>query len=383
MPLETVDAASPDACATEAAAPAAVQLTVVIPTLNERENVAPMVARLRDALKGLRWEAIFVDDGSIDGTAETIAGISRKDPSIRLMRRHRRRGLASAVIDGGLETTAPVVAVIDADGQHDEAILPQLYATVAAGAADVAVGTRYTGGGSLGDLGDARARISRVATRATAIATGTRLSDPMSGYFAISQRALLDALPRLSNIGFKILLDLLLSSPRALTVVEHPYRFRSRAAGVSKLDSVVIVQFVAMLLEKRIGRWMPTRLAMFLSVGALGLLVHLVVLKAGLSLARVNFELAQITAVIAAIAFNFFLNNAFTYHDRRLRGWSAVRGLASFYLVCGFGAFANVGIAELLFTAEHRWWLAGLAGAAVGALWNYAVSSFLTWQIRS
>src|SRR5262249_43156678 len=134
--------------------------------------------------------------------------------------------------------------------------------------------------------------------------------------------------------------------------------------------------------EKRIGRLMPMRLVMFLAVGALGVLVHLATLKAGIALAGLAFEPAQIAAVIGAVAFNFFLNNMFTYHDRPLRGWSALRGLASFYLVCGFGAFANTGIADLLFTTEHRWWVAGLAGATIGALWNYAASSFLTWQDR-
>jgi dolichol-phosphate mannosyltransferase len=232
----------------------------------------------------------------------------------------------------------------------------------------------------MGDLDGMRARVSRTATRAAAIATGTRLSDPMSGYFVISQQAFIDALPKLSNVGFKVLLDLLLSSPRTLTVVEYPYCFRSRTAGVSKLDSLVVAQFLAMLIEKRIGRWAPMRLVMFLSVGALGMLVHLATLKSGIALAGMDFDHAQIAAVIVAIAFNFFLNNIFTYRDLRLKGWRMVRGLMSFYLVCGFGALANAGIADLLFTTGHSWWAAGLAGAGIGALWNYAASSFLTWQ---
>jgi len=356
------------------------ELAVVIPTLNGHDNIVPLLAGLRAALEGIAWEAIFVDDGSTDGTRETIAEIGRSDRAVRLIRRYGRRGLSSAVTEGALATTARIVAVIDADGQHDEAILPQLFAAVASGSADVAVGTRYAAGGSTGDLDRNRTRISRLATKAAALITGTQLSDPMSGFFVVRQSSLLAALPRLSGTGFKILLDLLASSPTPLTVVERPYCFRRRVAGTSKLDGLVALQFVTMLIEKRIGWLVPIRLVMFLSVGALGLIVHLAMLKLLFRLAGTSFNAAQVFAVIAAVAFNFFLNNAFTYRDRRLRGRAIIRGLASFYMVCGLGALANIGIADLLYSTEHRWWLAGIAGATIGAVWNYASSSFLTWR---
>jgi dolichol-phosphate mannosyltransferase len=358
------------------------ELALIIPTLNEHDNIRPLLAALRETLAGLSWEAIFVDDGSRDGTAELIAGIGREDRSVRLIRRHRRRGLSSAVVEGALATTAPVVAVIDADRQHDEAILPALYRAVTRGGADVAVGTRYTKGGSMGGLSAARTRISRFATKAAAIVTRASLSDPMSGFFVIRQSCLLEALPRLSTTGFKVLLDLLVSSPQPLRVAEVPYHFRCRTAGESKLDSLVALQFGAMLVEKLSGGWFPPRLIMFGAVGALGLLVHLAILSAMLYGFHLAFPVAQMTAVVSTIAFNFYLNNSFTYRDRRLRGMAAARGLASFYLVCGIGAVANVGIGDLVFSTEHRWWLAGIAGAAIGAVWNYAASSFLTWQDR-
>lgn len=365
-----------DAGATE------LQLAVVVPTLNERQNIVPLLAGLARALDGINHEVIFVDDASTDGTPELIARIGRGNRSVRLLRRHGRRGLSSAVTEGALATTAPVVAVIDADGQHDEAVLPQLYAAVAGGTADIAVGTRYTAGGSVGGLDRRRAFISRLATRIAAIATGTRLSDPMSGLFVIRQNRLLAAVPRLSGTGFKILLDLLASSPQPLRVAELPYRFRARLSGASKLDSAVALQFIAMLVDKILGGVVPLRLIQFLAVGALGLVVHLAVLRLLLGGGGISFHQAQATAVIGSVAFNFFLNNAFTYRDRRLHGSAIVRGLATFYLVCGVGALANVGVAGLVYATEPRWWLAGIAGAAIGAMWNFSASSLFTWKTR-
>ena len=371
-----------DAAAGAAARPRALELALIIPTLNEHDNVRPLLAALRGTLAGLSWEAIFVDDGSTDGTAELIAEIGREDRSVRLIRRHRRRGLASALVDGALATAAPIVAVIDADRQHDEAILPALYRAVASGEAEVAVGTRYVDGGSMGGLSAARTRISQLATRAAAIVTRASLSDPMSGFFVIRQSCLLKALPRLSTTGFKLLLDILVSSPQPLRVVELPYHFRCRTAGESKLDSLVALQFGAMLVEKLAGGRVPPRLIMFGAVGTLGLLVHLVILNLALNGLGFAFATSQVIAVALTIAFNFYLNNRFTYRDQRLHGAAAIRGLVSFYLVCGLGAVANVGVGDLVFSSEHRWWLAGIAGAAIGAVWNYAASSFLTWQNR-
>jgi dolichol-phosphate mannosyltransferase len=358
------------------------ELALIIPTLNEHDNIRPLLADLRATLAGLSWEAIFVDDGSTDGTPELVAAIGREDRAVRLIRRHRRRGLASAVVEGALATTAPIVAVIDADRQHDETILPELYRAVAGGDAEVAVGTRYGHGGSMGALSETRTRISRLATRAAAIVTHAPLSDPMSGFFVVRHDCLLTTLPRLSSTGFKVLLDILVSSPKPLKVAEVPYHFRARTAGESKLDSLVALQFGAMLIEKLAGGRVPPRLIMFGAVGALGLLVHLAILNLLLNGFGLAFTVAQASAVLLTIAFNFSLNNRFTYRDRRLRGLAALRGLASFYLVCGLGAVANIGVGELIYSNEHRWWLAGIAGAAIGAVWNYAASSFLTWQDR-
>lgn len=356
------------------------ELAIIIPTLNEAQNVRPLLDRIEAALTGVVWEAIFVDDNSSDGTSDLVREIGRVDRRVRVLQRVGRRGLSSAVIEGMLATPAPVLAVIDADLQHDESILPQLFQAIAREGHDVAVGTRYTEGGSTGDWDRSRERISRIATRLSELVMKTRVSDPMSGFFAIRRDVLMDALPRLSNVGFKILLDLLASSSAPLKVKEVPYTFRNRLAGESKLDNRVAQEFLILLLEKLFGRFIPVRFLLFAFVGSLGLLVHLGVLGIMVSLAGSNFRDGQALAVFTAMTFNFLLNNSLTYRDQRLRGAAFIKGLLTFYAVCLIGAIGNIGVGEMIYDLDQRWWLGGLAGAVVGVVWNYAVSSVFTWR---
>lgn len=355
------------------------ELAVVIPTFNEAANVEPMLERLSIALAGIAWEAVFVDDDSPDGTSELVRRIALTNRGVRIVQRVGRRGLSSAAIEGMLASAAPVVAVIDGDMQHDETILRDLFEAVNSGRADLAVGTRYSDGGSVGDWDRSRHAASRLATRVGQWVLKTELSDPMSGFFAISRTALMRAVPRVSGVGFKLLLDLVASSPEPLRVAETPYRFRSRLSGESKLGSLVALEYLTLLADKTIGRFLPLRLLSFLLVGGLGVGVHLAILGLSIALA-VPFVTAEFLAVGGAMTFNFFLNNIFTYRDRRLKGWAMARGLASFYLVCSIGGAANIGIGTWVNAQDGRWWLAGLAGVIVGAAWNYAASSFFTWR---
>jgi len=355
------------------------QLAVIIPTRNEAGNVARLIDRLDRALSGCSWEAVFVDDWSSDGTADIVEGIARTRTGIRLLQRFGRRGLSSAVIEGMLSTTAPIVAVIDGDLQHDEAILPRMLAAIESGQCDIAIGTRYAVGGSTGQWSKSRLKISTLATRISQQLTQMDVSDPMSGIFALPKARIVALAPRLSNMGFKLLLDILLSSPEPLRVKEIPYEFRIRTAGTSKLDAVVAIDFLMLLLDKLAGRWLPPRFILFAAVGGAGLLIHLGIL--GLLLdAGLQFKSAQTCAVATAIACNFFANNLLTFRDRRLSGRAMLFGLLSFYGVCGLGAIANVGIGAMVYSAREPWWLAGAAGAIIGALWNYSASSLLTWR---
>jgi dolichol-phosphate mannosyltransferase len=358
-------------------------LTIVVPILNERDNLEPLLALVAAALEGISWEVIFVDDDSRDGSADHARVLARRDPRVRCLQRIGRRGLSTGCIEGVLASASPYVAVMDGDLQHDEQLLPRMLDVLRNESVDLVVGSRYVDGGEIGDgLSASRARVSGLATQLARFVCKVEIADPMSGFFMFRREIFENAMHSLSGQGFKILLDLIASSPRPLRVRELPFEFRKRRHGESKLDVLVAWEYGMLLADKLFGHVVPVRFALFALIGGLGLFVHMAVLWIGFTLAALSFVAAQTAATITAMTSNFFLNNLFTYRDRRLRGWRLARGLLSFYLICGIGAVANVGIAAYAFRAEQAWWVAGLAGVIVGSVWNYAVSSVFTWTAR-
>jgi dolichol-phosphate mannosyltransferase len=245
---------------------------------------------------------------------------------------------------------------------------------------DVVVGSRYVPGGGVGNWDSRRVQISALANWLSRILCKIEITDPMSGFFMFRRPVFEAAVRKMSGQGFKILLDFLASSSRALVVRELPYRFGERRFGESKLDTLVAWEFAMLIADKLVGHIIPVRFVLFGLIGGIGLVVHLAVLGYCFKVAGISFDLSQTVAVIVAMTSNFFMNNLFTYRDRRLRGWRLARGLFSFYGICAVGAVANVGIASYLFNADQKWWLAGIIGVVVGAVWNYAVSSVLTWK---
>jgi dolichol-phosphate mannosyltransferase len=374
--LSTVDTLR----APETAAWVPAELTLVIPTFNERENVPVLLERLSATLVGIAWEVVFVDDDSPDGTADLVRSLTRRHPNVRCLHRIGRRGLASACVEGVMSSAAPYVAIMDADLQHDESLLPKMLEALRGERLDIVVGSRFSGGGNVTSMSDLRIRLSGVANRLARLVVKAELSDPMSGFFMLRRPVFDAAVRRLSAQGFKILVDLFASSPKPLAFKELGFTFRERRHGESKLDSLVGIEYLQLLIDKLLGHIIPARFVLFSAIGALGLGVHLGVLATSLKLAALGFTSAQAVATFTAMTWNFYLNNILTYRDRRLRGWKWLYGLLSFYALCGIGAVANVGIAAYVFHADQSWWLAGIAGALVGAVWNYALSSVFTWR---
>lgn len=357
------------------------ELAIVIPTFNEAANVPRLVALLDAALTGREWEAIFVDDDSPDGTANAARDIARTDRRVRVIQRIGRRGLSSACIEGMCATAAPVVAVIDGDLQHDETLLPRMLDALHDDPAlDVVIGSRFTGDGGTGAWEKDRVAKSALATRLSRFVLKADLTDPMSGFFMIRTDVVRTLAPQLAAIGFKILLDIMTGSPRPLTFLELPYVFRTREIGESKLDHVVAMEFLIALYDRMFGRFVPVRFAMFCAIGLVGLAAHMSVLAITL-LIGVTFLTGQILAATSAMTLNFFLNNALTYRDRRLRGFRALLdGWVSFCVVCSVGLVANIGVAAFLHDARSGTWAASaMVGVLVGAVWNYALSSRFTW----
>ncbi|MCJ2188530.1 glycosyltransferase [Novosphingobium beihaiensis] len=370
------------------------ELAVVLPTYNERKNVATMVERLDKALKGIAWEAIFVDDNSPDGTSDEARELSLSDPRVRCIQRIGRRGLASAAIEGMCSTAAPVVAVMDADHQHDPELLPQMLKAVTSGEYDLAYASRFAEGASTEAWGRPdRVKASGLANRIANKVTGVELTDPMSGFFMLPTRILRADAHRLSGVGFKILLDILATVERPLRVKEFPLHFAARAEGESKLDQTVVFEFLVGLYDKWLGRIIPTRFALFGTVGAMGVVVQFAALWLMLSVilgerfvyghwetGRMTFITANTVAAAVSMTFNFVLNNELTYSDKRLRGFGPLmRGWAQFGVTCSLGLLTNVGAAAVLKSMGIHDVLAVITGIVLGAVWNFALSSKFVW----
>jgi dolichol-phosphate mannosyltransferase len=371
-----------DAARRGPAALAPPELAVIVPTLDERDNILPLLARLGDALAGIAWEAVFVDDDSQDGTAELLLHLQGSEPRVRVIRRLGRRGLASACIEGMLATDAPFLAVMDADLQHDESLLPRMLEALRERDLDIVVGSRFAAGGSVGAFSGRRLLLSRLGRLLSRTISRAALSDPMSGFFVLRRSFFEETARRLSGQGFKILLDLLASAPRPVRFAELPYVFRPRHSGASKLSALVVLEYVALLGDKLLGPF-PARFVIFALVGLFGVIVHLLALALAHKALLVPFLGAQVIATFAAMTVNFNLNNRLTWRDRPLAGSGLIYGHLSFYAVCGIGALANFEIAQMLYARRVPWLLAGLVGALVSSVWNYGVSSIVTWRQRA
>ncbi len=355
------------------------ELSVIVPTLNERDNIPILVERLEQRLRGIDWEVVFVDDDSSDGSLELLKELAWSNPRVRFIQRVRRRGLSSACLEGMASSASPYLAVMDADLQHDEALLPDMLAQLRAGRCDIVVGSRYMDGGSCGAWTETRKRISRLATGLARRLLRVELTDPMSGFFMIRREVFERTVHDMAGQGFKILLDMIAAGGGMLRVRELPFTFAERRHGQSKLDIRVAWEFALLIVERLVGAYLPVRFIMFIMVGGLGAFLHLSILASGLYLLSVPFMWAQGGATTVAMTVNYLLNNVFTYRDQRLRGGALATGLTVFMAVCSVGAVVNVAIATRIFAAGLPWWLAGLIGATIGAVWNFTVSTTLVW----
>ncbi len=376
------------------------ELTVIAPSFNEAENVEPLIEKLSAALEGVHWEVIFVDDDSPDGTSDRVREQARLDARVRCVQRLGRRGLTSACAEAVLASSAPYVAIIDADLQHDETLLPKMLAVLKNEDTDIVIGSRYTERKLSEGFTRARQTMSFIATRLAQTILKAKLSDPVSGFFMAKREVFEGAIHNLSGIGNKILVDIFASSNRRLKFRELPYVFRSRLHGESKLDTLTIWEYLVLLADKLFGRFIPIRLILFSLVGASGVLVNFAVFWVARHLllngaaggyspdAAVRFKAALTLATMVAATSNFFLNNILTYRDKRLRGWAVLSGLISFLANCGVGAIVSVS-----FAAQVRSWfpegmqesryvlnLAVLGGIAVSTILNFSASAIFTWR---
>lgn len=360
------------------------QLSIVIPTYNERNNIPVLIEKLNECLLGISWEAIIVDDNSPDGTSDVAKKLAEVDSRIRCIRRINRKGLAGACIEGILSASSPIVAVMDGDLQHDETILPKMLDKIQNSQVDLVIGSRHIQNGSAeSGFTKQRAVMSVFASSVARKLLCIKVSDLMSGFFMIRRDIIEQIAPDLSTSGFKILLDILVTSQSNLEIMEIGYNFRKRESGQSKLDAMVVFDYVGLLMNKITNGLLPIRFALFAVIGSFGVLVHMVFLYVLMSMCDIGFSLSQFVATMIAMTSNYFANNFITYRDKTIPYGETMSGLFRFYLVCMIGAIANISISSIIYEHYPNWIFASLCGVAMGSIWNYALSSSFVWTSSS
>lgn len=355
------------------------ELSIIVPTFNESQNIQALIDALSCAIEDINWEVIFVDDNSPDNTSSLVRKIANSNHRVRCIQRLNRRGLSSAVIEGILSTSSPFVCVMDADLQHEEKIISTMFQSLKKGT-DLVIGSRYIENASTGSLPEHRVKISQAATIIGNKILDHKLSDPMSGFFMFRRELFENAMPKLSGKGFKILLDIVASANKDIKIEELPYHMKKREHGDSKLSFIVVWEFFSLLANKFLGKYIPLQFIMFITVGLSGVIVHLSTLYITHKLLLIDFSYAQVFSIIVAMTTNYLLNNYLTFQDKKHTGKAIFKGLISFYITCSLGALINLAVSTTSFDYGFSWWFAGLLGAISGAVWNFALSSTYTWR---
>lgn len=365
----------------ESRPPGSLELGIVLPSYNERDNIVPVLSGLRKALSNLSYEVILVDDDSEDGTADHARAVAVDFPELRVIQRINRSGLASACLEGMMASHAPFLAVMDCDLQHDERILPEMLATLKRDHLDVVIGTRHAEGGGVGEFAAHRQFISDSGRRLSQLIFKENVSDPMSGFFVLDRRFLDEVVRNVSGVGYKILLDILASARRPVRFKEVGYTFRSRIHGESKLDLLVALEYFELLLDKLLRDLLPARFVIFCLIGSIGLVVNLLLFSLFARVIHWESQVAYVTASLITVLVNYTLNNQFTFRRFRLKGSQFWIGLVGFYAACTLGLFAGFEISFALRTSGVHELLAVLAGVTIGSVWNYTMASILVWRV--
>ncbi|MGA9659144.1 MAG: glycosyltransferase [Asticcacaulis sp.] len=357
-------------------------LSLIICTLNEGTAIRSVINEICDTLAHIHHEIIVVDDNSTDNTAAEVLDVAKSRPNVRLHVRINERGLSSAAIKGWDMAHGKYLGVMDGDGQHDPKAILAMAEIILKGDKDLVCVSRYIGKSETGlsffrDLG------SRAATLATGLVLRVPLTDPMSGCFMMTRDYYMSARKKLTGVGFKILLDVAASSPIQPRFTEVKASLRQRQGGESKLDIRVVLDLAALLVEKATGGVMKARFVLFAGVGMSGVVVSAIVLalfKILFGNSDAEFGIAQFVAIMVSMTSNFFINNAITFRDKRLKGAAMWAGMFGFYLACAPGAVLNWFIGVALKSMHVEFILAGVVPAFLIGILNFWFVKMLAWR---
>jgi len=359
-------------------------ISIVIPTFNEQSNISKIINQLLNLDVIYEKEIIVVDDNSGDGTANLVREYCRDDRRVRLISRYGRFGLSSAIKEGCLCATGDIIAVMDADGQHDPSYIALALEKIELKKVDIVLGSRFVEGAIIKGLSQGRKSSSSIANslaRLSLYGSYNYLTDYMSGFFVFKRNVCIELVEKIDVQGFKFFYELLAISGGKLKIFEIPFIFNEREHGNSKLDLPVVWDFLISLLHTFIGRLVPRRAVSFALVGSTGVFIQLLTIYFLLAITNLDFEKVLPLGVIIAASSNFIINNILTFRSNKLSGKRFYTGLLKFLLVSSLPIIANVGVTNLFYSQFlTNTFISQLAGIFVVFIWNYAASSKVVWN---
>ncbi len=364
-----------------------IQLSIILPTYNEHQNILNLLNSLLNISKSYDLEILVVDDDSTDGTQSLVKQFAQSDKRVRLINRIGRFGLSSAIKEGLINSTGEIVAVMDSDGQHEPKAIEMAVNQLITQELDLVVGSRFLNESELKGLTRNRRNgsfFANIFARFSLSRHYRHITDYMSGFIVLRLRSCIPFVLKVDVNGFKFLYELLAISRGQLLVREIALTFQPRISGESKLDIAIIWDFLISFLHTITLRVFPRRAISFAIVGLTGVFVQLFSTHLIIVISEVGFAQALPFSVVIAASSNYLINNALTFRAQRLRNWSLIRGLLKFLLVASLPVMANVGLATSFYTfiTPSELW-AQMSGIVVVFVWNYAASSRFVWNTPS
>ncbi|MCF7798811.1 glycosyltransferase family 2 protein [Candidatus Woesearchaeota archaeon] len=349
-------------------------LSIILPTYNERESVLTTIAAIRKYIPQEQpYEIIVSDDNSPDKTWKLIKETFAKDKQVWCLRRMKNKGLSPAVIDAFKHAKGDIFLVTDADGQHDETIIPHMLAAIKK--ADAVSGTRFKKGGSVKGWSAKRILMSKTAAALSQPFLKQKISDPMSGFFMIRRKAFEHVKEKINPKGYKIYLEILFAN-KNLQVKEIPYKFKTRKKGASKLGSKVIVEYLIMLAKQ----FFKGKFFKFCVVGGSGVIVNMSLLYTLTEFGGLYYLLSAAIAIEISIITNFLLNNFWTWKKQNTKH-SFWQKMLRFNLVSLIALIVNMGLLFAFTELIGLWYIiSNLMGILAATIINYALNDKWTFQ---
>lgn len=358
----------------------AMNISIVIPTFNESQNITSLIDEIKSILDGINFEIIVVDDNSPDDTHKIIKDYILKNNStnISCINRTWKKGLSSAVVEGIGLSNKDYICVMDGDGQHDPKNILHMLDVFNIEDIDLIIGSRFLENRFSKNLSKKRNFLSEAGIKLCQFFLNKKVTDPLSGFFIVKRRDIEIFKTALYKDGFKILFDyLMLAKPEK--IYEIQINFRKRLHGASKLNLSTIFSLLGQVIENKTRSLIPGSFVIFSLVGLSGVFIHLSLLNIILLITN-NFIYSNVIGVLGAMTSNYLLNNYFTFHNIHNTLASRLMGLIKYSVTNSVPIFANIGIASQLYLNNFTLYFSVFSGLFAGLVLNYFFSRNIVFR---